>query len=240
MKRILLILLLTVLRAEDAGAAPGGHLFVLSGQSNMALMDADSSFTPVVAAALGADRVLVVKDAEGNRPIRCWYRGAPPVPGDPAGYVGHLQDRLLAAVAAVADPDTFATVTFVWMQGEKDACRGRGHSYADFLAGLIRQVRADLGRDDVGVVIGRIGDYRGSAPRCVHWGMVREAQAQVAEATARCAWVDTDDLNGDDDALHFTPRGLDVLGRRFARQALALIAAATEEAPPVPPTAPPR
>jgi hypothetical protein len=43
-----------------------------------------------------------------------------------------------------------------------------------------------------------------------------------AESDPRAAWVDTDDLNGDKNALHYTRDGYAELGRRFAARAIEL------------------
>ena len=52
---------------------------------------------------------------------------------------------------------------------------------------------------------------------------VREAQVEFAASDSRYGWVDTDDLNGPKDALHYTKRGYRILGRRFADKALELL-----------------
>ena len=46
----------------------GKHLFILSGQSNMAGLRPQESFTPAVVAAFGKSEVIVVKDAHGGQP----------------------------------------------------------------------------------------------------------------------------------------------------------------------------
>jgi hypothetical protein len=56
-----------------------------------------------------------------------------------------------------------------------------------------------------------------------HWDMVREAQVKVAEDDPRVAWIDTDDLNGKKDGLHYDKAGYAELGKRFAEAALKLI-----------------
>jgi hypothetical protein len=55
--------------------ADAAHLFILSGQSNMDGLDPDESFTPMVEAEFGAERVIVVKDAHDGQPIRRWCGG---------------------------------------------------------------------------------------------------------------------------------------------------------------------
>ena len=58
-----------------------------------------------------------------------------------------------------------------------------------------------------------------------HWKMVRKAHVAVAEADPRGAWVDTDDLNGEKNALHYSKPGYKTLGERFAKEAIDLIKA---------------
>jgi len=50
------------------------HLFILSGQSNMAGLNPQISFTPTVETAFGKENVIVVKDAKGGQPIMRWYK----------------------------------------------------------------------------------------------------------------------------------------------------------------------
>lgn len=45
---------------QQADDMSGKHLFILSGQSNMAGMDPNVSFTPAVTNALGAQNVVIV------------------------------------------------------------------------------------------------------------------------------------------------------------------------------------
>ena len=59
----------------------GKHLFILSGQSNMARLDPSDSFTPTVIKEFGSDNVIVVKDAKGGQPIRRWYKNWKPAKG---------------------------------------------------------------------------------------------------------------------------------------------------------------
>ena len=60
----------------------------------------------------------------------------------------------------------------------------------------------------------------------VCWPGVRPlpaAQQSVAEGEKFGAWVDTDDLNGPNDGLHYTKDGYTELGHRFAAKAGELI-----------------
>lgn len=226
MRRLLLIAVLAVLitLAAQAGEAPARHLFILSGQSNMFRLNPATTFTPTVAGALGTENVIVVKDALGGQPIRRWYKAWKPEGGDVSPGNGDLYDRLLAAVRKETDGIELQSITFVWMQGEKDARQGLGSVYAASLKGLIGQLRHDLHRPDMNVVIGRLSDFGLGRNAYPDWARVREAQMAVAESDPHAAWVDTDTFNGRDNGLHLTqPEGYDSLGKAFAEKALELI-----------------
>ena len=228
----LLVTLVTSMLLNGAAAAEKpAHLFILSGQSNMAGLNPDRSFTPTVETAFGKEQVIVVKSAQGGQPIRRWHKAWKPAKGDTPKATGDLYDKMMSAVsAAIADTD-IASVTFVWMQGERDARELHGEVYADSFKGLIGQLETDLERDDIKFVVGRLSDFDMENTRYKHWVMVREAQVAVAEGDPRGAWVDTDDLNdkpgkggnGTRNDLHYTQDGYKTLGKRFADSAIALI-----------------
>ena len=214
---------------QDAGL----HLFILSGQSNMAGMRPEESFTPAVEKAFGKERVLVVKDAHGGQPIRRWYKDWKSADGIRPDKTGDLYDRLMQKVRdELSKTDrSIKTVTFVWMQGERDANERHGEVYGASLNGLFEQLAADLRRDDLNFVIGRLSDFDMENKRYPHWTMVRKQQVMLAEKTPNCVWVNTDDLNDGKnrkgktikDDLHYSADGYVTLGQRFADQAVQLI-----------------
>jgi hypothetical protein len=199
------------------------HLFILSGQSNMANLDPSTSFTPALEKAFGKENVVVVKDAQKGQPISRWYKKWKPTQGDAPATTGDLYDRLMKQVNGATKDDKFATVTFIWMQGERDAKDNQGEVYAASLKGLIAQLSEDLKRKDINFVIGRLSDSGLVGKGNPQWNVVRKAQVEVAEAYSRGAWVDTDDLNGDKNDLHYTEDGYKKLGERFAEKSIGLI-----------------
>ena len=48
-------------------------------------------------------------------------------------------------------------------------------------------------------------------------------QVKLAEEDPRGEWVDTDDLNGNKNGLHYNKEGYKTLGTRFAEKAIALV-----------------
>jgi len=214
-----------VLAASSSFAAEGGkvRLFILSGQSNMAGLNPDISFTPTVTKAFAGDEIIVVKDARGGQPIRRWYKKFKPAEGAKTGHgetYGQLYDRLMTKVNAAIKGKKIDTVSFVWMQGERDAKEAHSPVYAASMRGLIEQLRTDLKRPDMTVVIGRLSDH---LKNNAHWDGVRAAQVEVAEGDKLADWVDTDDLNGPKDGLHYNRDGYAEMGKRFAEKTIALL-----------------
>jgi len=216
--------LLSLLSASSLNAeGVEKHLFILSGQSNMAGLNPNRSFTPTVETAFGKENVIVVKDARGGMPIRRWYKEWKPAKGDQPKGNGDLYDRLMSKVTTAIKGKKIQTVTLVWMQGERDAKEKHGTVYSESLKGLVKQLADDLNREDIHVVIGRINDFSMNNKSHPHWTNVREAQVEVAESLPKGAWVDTDDLNGPTNDIHATREGYKLLGERFAKQAIDLI-----------------
>lgn len=210
-------------RLSVAAEPPGVRLFILSGQSNMARLNPDTSFTPAVRAAFPKDEIIVVKSAQGGQPIRRWYRAWKPPAGasvKKAGTNGDLYDVLLSQVRKSTAGKKVDSVSFVWMQGERDAKEGLSAVYGESLRGLIEQLRSDLNHKDITVVIGRLSDHDLKNP---HWQAMRTAQVAFADKEPLTAWVDTDDLNGESNAVHYTKEGYAELGRRFAARSVELL-----------------
>lgn len=234
MRQMLAAIFLLLMNAAPVAEGVSRHLFILSGQSNMARLDPEDIFMPLLQAALPGDQLIVIKDAQGGQPIRRWYQTLEPsvaVSGQPESR-GPLYQQLLRKITAeTGDLPAIDSVTFIWMQGERDAREGAGELYEDKLRGLIANLQADLGRDDICLVIGRISDHGLDGPSSMDWHRVREAQMRVAESLPFAVWVDTDDLNDGLDAngklrvddLHLTEKGYQELGRRFATVAIRLL-----------------
>lgn len=210
---------------------PGKHLFILSGQSNMVGLNPEESFTPAVEAEFGGDNVIVVKHAVGGQPIRRWFKLWRPAEGDEPKATGDLYDSLMTKVSLAIIDTKIESVTFVWMQGERDAREEHGQVYEASLNGLMGQLQTDLKREDINFVVGRLSDFDMDNARYPHWTMVREAQVEFAEAHPTRSWIDTDDLNDGfsrqgreiTNDLHYSAEGYTLLGQLFAAEAIFLV-----------------
>jgi hypothetical protein len=229
-----LILFLFASTSSSAQANEGKHLFILSGQSNMQGHRPEEAFTPAVEKSLGAEQVIVIQDALGGQPIQRWYKAWKDPEGNAPKMTGDLYDRLMNKVRPAIEGEQLASVTFIWMQGERDAKMKWGSVYEASLKGLHQQLSEDLKRDDVGFVIGRLSDFDLDNKRYSDWTRIREIQVQVADSNPAFDWVNTDDLNDGlnrsgkkiTNDLHYSKDGYKELGRRFADAALKIIQAA--------------
>lgn len=225
---LLLISICCVLgAAASVSAAPRTHLLIFSGQSNMKHLDPEKSVLPAFQAAFPKDEYIVVKYAISGQSIRRWHLDWKPASDASTDWKwkgfnrppGDIYKTLMKMVEeATKDKPKPDTVTFFWMQGEEDThSAARWDVYEASLKAVIAQLRNDLRRPDLRFVVGRISDYdrfpEGSAK-------IRGALVSVAETDPLGAWVNTDDLNGRKDGLHYTPAGYQKLGERFAEKAV--------------------
>lgn len=212
--------------AAEKSADKKVRLFILSGQSNMAVLDPNASFTPAVTKAFADDEVIVVKHAVSGQPIRRWYHkwklpeGATDAPQKIKN--GDLYVALMEKVVAALGDKKPTSVAFVWMQGEKDAKFGWQDAYYEALRGTVEQIREELKHQNIAVVIGRLSDHLNGDK---NWYAIRAIQEKVAADEPLGAWVDTDDLNPDlpGKGLHYGKPGYVELGRRFAARSIELI-----------------
>jgi len=228
--RAILVLLFALL-IPFASAEEGKHLFILSGQSNMARMVTTYSFTPTVQEAFGKNNVVVVKIAQSGQPIRRWSKNWQVQEGQNPAQIGDIYDRMIRAVLDKGDPKGYASVTFIWMQGESDANQRLADYYESAFLDVLEQLQTDLGRDDINIVIGRLSDFDLENKRYRHWTRIREIQVGLAEKLPHATWVDTDDLNDGFNAdgepiendLHYSSDGYVLFGKRLADAAISLI-----------------
>jgi sialate O-acetylesterase len=112
----------------------------------------------------------------------------------------------------------------LWYQGESDATPEAAPTYLDRMAAWITAVRADTGIADLPVLLVQIGNLVQPEPTMFGaepWDMVREALRRLPEVVPHCTVTSAVDL-GLTDCIHINTPGLHRLGRRLARQALAL------------------
>lgn len=142
-----------------------------------------------------------------------------------------MYDSLKTIVDTAIEKERITTVTFIWMQGERDAREKLGEVYEKSLIGLYKQLSNDLERKDINFVIGRLSDFDMSNTKYPHWTMIRYVQVKVAESNPRFDWINADDLNDGvnregkeiKNDLHMSEVGYVIMGKRFADKSIQLI-----------------
>ena len=239
--KIIKFLFLIIFFISNCSENKKKHLFILSGQSNMVLLNEKETFIPTIEKKFGKNMILVVKDAKGAEPIRRWYKkwneksieddNLNPINEYGKDSTGNLYDKLITKVKKITIDKKIESVTFIWMQGERDARENLAQHYEKSLFGLYDQLSKDLNWDNINFIIGRINDFDLKNLNYKHWTKIREIQVKFAESNDKFSWIDTDDLNdgynknGDsiNNDLHMSVEGYKTLGKRFAEKAIELI-----------------
>ena len=239
MKPSLLLFAISAIFTFESVAEKPVHLFVLSGQSNMAGMDPKTGFMPEAKKLFKDETVVYIKVAKGGQPICRWLEEWKDIATKKGLDQKHrkriLKDGKVLFYQPILDQyknilkkhPKLTSVTFCWMQGERDASGGAQAAYKDSLKLLISKLRRDLERPDMNIVIGRLSD---AGEKKESWQTMRKIQMEIVDEDPSGAWVDVDDLNDREkdgkisNAVHYNrPEGYIILGQRFARQGYALI-----------------
>ncbi len=203
------------------------HLFLLSGQSNMANLNPGPVFTPQIQQHFGADNVVIVKVAKSGQPIRRWHQGWKLTGAQNPKQIGDIYEELMKQTKTALNGRPIESVTLVWMQGERDAKEGLSDHYQEAFQGLLDQIKTELKIKNLNYVMGRLSD---SGLGNKDWDRMRDIQQKLGEAGPHAAWVNTDDLNGETNDLHYTKEGYQLLAERFASRAIELLKHSKPEA----------
>jgi len=232
-RTILLVALVQMALAQTAlGAEKPVHVFILSGQSNMAGMNPQVGFEDEAAKLFPDAEIRYFKVARGGQPIRLWVKQWDEIAEKHGLAAKNAETKYYQPILSqyrelVGEQTKPASVTFCWMQGERDARENLSAAYFDALTQLIENLRRDLEQPQMAFVIGRLSDF--GPETNTQWQAVRKAQVDLADGDPRGAWVDCDDLNDKENNgvkrndLHYTKQGYELLGRRYVRQAKAII-----------------
>jgi hypothetical protein len=145
----------------------------------------------------------LVPGAVGGSPLKRWVKG------------GDLYRAALAKAKLAAPSGTIAGV--LWLQGETDADKQPwADSYGARLSQMFTDLRRDLGRPTLPIVVGQIGDF---LPRDKHpyVDTVRAAIKQVAATVPNVGYADAAGLEDKGDKLHYSADAQKQMGARFAQ-----------------------
>ncbi|MBR6708472.1 MAG: sialate O-acetylesterase [Clostridia bacterium] len=106
----------------------------------------------------------------------------------------------------------------LWHQGEADCAEARYPFYGERLAAMLEAFRRHLGRPDIPIILGGLGDF---LPQCAalsgakNYVHINKALEEVAAATPNCAFVPATGLDSNPDHLHFCSASLREFGLRY-------------------------
>ncbi len=150
----------------------------------------------------------LVPCAVGGSPLRRWVKG------------GDLYEQALARAQIAAATGTVEGV--LWHQGETDSDKqDAAETYEARLVQMFADLRQDLGRPDLPIVIGQLGEFV-AKEKHPYVDVVRAAIARIPVSVPRTAFADSAGLGHKGDALHFDTAAARELGKRYAAAMQAL------------------
>ena len=135
----------------------------------MAGMDPETGFMTEANKLFGDEKVVYIKVAKGGQPICRWLEEWEAIATKAGmdenhrkrihkgGKIEFYQPILDQYEELLKQHPVLESVTFCWMQGERDANGGADAAYKKSLQQLIANLRRDLKLSDMNIVIGRSG-----------------------------------------------------------------------------------
>ena len=167
-----------------------------------------SSFGRAMAEANPEVTIGLVPCAVGGTPLQRWQKD------------GDLYKQAVERAKAALKDGTLQGI--LWHQGENDAGREEtAKNYAERLAGMVRDLRIELGAQDAPFVAGRLGEFL--APQTKdgkpsYWPLVNEQLDSLPKLVEGVAIVSSAGLKAKSDGVHFDAPSLREFGRRYAHE----------------------
>ena len=229
------------------------HLYLLIGQSNMAgrglveeqdkiphprvlMFTKANEWAPAVdplhfdkrsaAVGLGSTFARLTADANPEVTIGLIPAAVSGTPLDRWRKGGDLYEQAVVRAKAALKDGTLKGI--LWHQGESDTGDATlARTYGARLAGMVRDLRAELGAGDVPFIAGLLGDFVGEAAstdgesvwwpqKPIYWSVVNEQIAGLPAEVSHSAVVSASALTASD-GVHFDGPSLREFGRRYAR-----------------------
>jgi hypothetical protein len=113
---------------------------------------------------------------------------------------------------------TSRLVAILWHQGESDCTEECYPLYLERITQLMKELRAELGAEEVPLIVGGLGDFLINCERFPHlknYPHVNSALQEFAGRAHRCVFVTAEGLTSNSDNLHFSAEGLYEFGLRY-------------------------
>jgi len=225
------------------------HVYLLMGQSNMAgrgrmteadrqpvarvwMLDKENRWVPaahplhfdkpqIAGVGVGIDfakrmcredptvQIGLVPCAFGGTPLSRWSKG------------GDLYENAVARAQVAIKDGTLRGV--LWHQGESDAGKPEtAATYADRLAKMIGDLRADLKSPRLPFVVGRLGEFYVRSGRSADAETVDAALRDLPQRVENTGCASAEGLEHKGDVVHFNADALGELGKRYAAEMIRL------------------
>jgi hypothetical protein len=166
------------------------------------------SFARAVADANPGRAIGLVPAAVGGSSLDEWKPGS-----------SHYSNAVARARAALKRGELAG---ILWHQGESDTSPARTRTYNERFVAFIARLRADLGAENVPVIVGELGRFKPE-----HAAMNAEL-AKLPQLVPHCGFVSSEGLTDKGDHLHFATPSLHTFGARYAEAWLKVRGGASE------------
>lgn len=164
-----------------------------------------SSFGRTMADANPGATIGLIPCAVGGTPLARWTKGK------------DLYEQAVVRARAALKDGTLKGI--LWHQGESDSgSANTAQSYGERLAGMVTDLRAELGAGDVPFVAGELGRFRLETKdgKANYTKLVNEQINALGTRIAKAAAASSEGLNHKGDGTHFDSPSLREFGRRYA------------------------
>lgn len=148
----------------------------------------------------------LVATAEGGTPLKRWERGA------------DLYERAVHRAKLAMKDGVLAGV--IWHQGESNTGnKDRSDNYAERLAKMISDLRADLDAPNLPFVVGELGEFltnRKKQPPLPRANEVNQALRDLPKHVSNTGFASAHGLTDKGDELHFDSKSQREFGKRYA------------------------
>jgi hypothetical protein len=151
-------------------------------------------------------QIILVPCAVGGTPLSRWVKGA------------DLYERAVKRAKIAMAMGTLDGV--VWHQGESDSNNAElAQSYQSRLVQMFTDLRADLEKPKLPIVVGQLGEF----VKYTYSDVVKAAIKQMPEKLPGVAFADSNGLTDKGDHLHFNTASQQQFGQRYAAAMLTLL-----------------
>lgn len=175
-------------------------------QQSIAGLDCGMSFARTLLPVISPQaKIAMIPCAVGSSSIEDWL-------GDSLRIVP-LYSNLIRRAAKAGLSGRLKGI--LWHQGEANAEDTTYKTYQVHLTAFIAQTRRDIGIADLPFFIGKIGGFS----KRIYRDSINAAIDRIALSVPHVFVIETDDLTGNPDSLHFDSKALRILGQRYAKAA---------------------